>query len=86
MDKYRVKLFEEMSELLWKNRSKLEVEEDYIDFGYPDYGGLPKRITRKLSSSAVDQIQWAVGFYEPGRTTKAQFIKVLREHLFILTL
>jgi hypothetical protein len=27
------------------------------DFDYPDYGGLPKRISNRLSSEAVDALQ-----------------------------
>lgn len=68
----------------WKNKKtilerakELAVEfggyEKYeLDFDYPDYGGLPKSISNKLSSDVVDLIQeqlidWLVG----SRTEKS---------------
>jgi hypothetical protein len=45
----------EASEHLWKNKETLNTEDECFDF--PDYGGLPKRCAKELSSGTVDWIQ-----------------------------
>lgn len=37
-------------------------ETGYVEFDYPDYGGLPKKIYSRLTSDQVDLIQQEVQF------------------------
>ena len=45
---------EEVVQWLWINRKDLS-KQDYFDF--PDYCGMPKHLSNKLSSQTVDRIQ-----------------------------
>lgn len=84
-DKYGVKLFEEMVEILWKNRNAELRDETYgYNFDYPDYGGLPKRISNRLSGEAVDRIQDELCFPDDLFKSKAVFKRKMRELLFLL--
>lgn len=47
---------EEMIDHFWAQRNKILDEDFEID--YPDYGGLPRRISGKLSVDLVDAIQY----------------------------
>jgi len=89
MDKYGVKLFEELVDSLWARRKLLlkEAKKDPdVDgwFGYPDYWGIPKRVKIQLGSEAVDRIQWITDMTFDCQITKAQFKKDLRHSLFLL--
>lgn len=44
---------------LWNNRKQLkkQMDEIGIDFDFPDYAGMPKRIHNKLTPRQVDLIQ-----------------------------
>lgn len=83
-DTYGIKTFEEMIDILWKNR-KQTFDKEYI-FDFPEYGGLPKKIANKLASDVVDIIQV---FYSADMIkdfkTKTQFRNVLKEQLFLMS-
>jgi len=74
---------DEVIDFLWKNRKKILDEKLYPDgFEFPDYGGLPKKTSNKLSGDFVDAIQAA--FYElreNDKTTKPQFAKMCKEYM-----
>lgn len=58
-DPYGIKLFEQLVDELWKTRDQWQIKDGFvgeIDFDYPDYGGIPKRLSNRLSSEIVDQI------------------------------
>jgi len=48
--------FVEMINFLWDERESIQNREDQ-SFDYPDYYGLPKKISSKLGSEDVDKIQ-----------------------------
>ena len=52
--------------ILWlaKNRRRLEKEKSPYSFDYPDYWGMPKNISSRLSSENVDWIQEEVGEWD----------------------
>jgi len=74
------KIFDQVVDELWKNRIWYwYYDEDYI-FDYPDYGNLPKKLSRTFSSEVVDAIQdiwWKLCMPVP-KITKAKFKKDLR--------
>lgn len=72
-----------MVDFLWSNRKNLLNEYNEWEFDYPNYGGLPKKISNKLSGEAVDRIQNLFQF--PDRlNTKAKFRSEMRDALFLL--
>jgi len=60
----------EAAEYLWQNRKDLNTEDKVFD--YPDYGGLPKRCSGRLTSGTVDWIQEEAPF---DGMTKKEFQK-----------
>lgn len=54
-DKYGTDTLNIIINHFWGNRTALFNKE--FDFGYPYYGGLPKKATDRLTSLAVDLIQ-----------------------------
>lgn len=81
--KYK-KWFSESVEFLWKNRKDLaekythKNEPDYEMFDYPDYAGMPKKLSRRLSGDFVDVVQsvWS-DLLDDNFKTKNKFIKEL---------
>jgi hypothetical protein len=61
-DEFGTDLFEIIVDVLWENRKQLQDEDFYFD--YPEYGGLPDRISDRLSSHAVDIIQETYNPYD----------------------
>lgn len=56
--KYDIKEFTSANEAIdWLNKNKYIITKEYYEFDYPDYGGLPKKISNRLTSEAVDYIQ-----------------------------
>ena len=55
------KYISETIDFIWKNRDKFSDKqgwsEEFIYFDYPDFGRLPAKYNRKLSSGVVDWIQ-----------------------------
>lgn len=62
---------QEMIDYFWEQRAQI-VNEDFV-FDYPDYGGLPKRISNKLYSDLVDVLQYEVKPCLANSKTKRQF-------------
>jgi hypothetical protein len=57
------KYIEETINFVWENRKSLilPLEDGNVllgNFDYPDYGGLNKKYSSKLTSGVVDWIQW----------------------------
>lgn len=80
MDKYGIKLFEELSEILWENSRSGKSG----TFDNPTWE-LPARIYNKLPPVAVEQINAAVEDLVCRNLTKAQYIRGLRRYLFHLS-
>lgn len=80
---------EPLIEYLWKHRKELMANAEYdsnygipyIDFDYPDYGGLPKKISNRLYSSHVDIIQEHLFNMLNISKTKRVFAKTMCYHL-----
>ena len=85
-DKYGVQIFEDMIEFLWSNRENLKADkiDGHYYFDYPNYGGLPKRISNKLSSEVVDRMQELLYDLDYLFQNKLRFRKLMRESLFLL--
>lgn len=74
----------------WLNRNARKYPGPYPDdfkwfevdykFDYPDYAGLPKSISSKLTSDAVDAIQesWPVGKWD-GRQFRKEITLVIKQ-------
>lgn len=78
--------FSEMVDVLWDNRAELTYPPENQDdpdntFDYPNYGGLPKRISNKLQSDTVDMIQENQDWLFKCRTKK-EFTRHLVEMFF----
>ena len=70
--------FELLIDALWKNKSQMMKNEN---FDFPDYGGLPKNISNKLTSEHVDFLQEHLINLLSSHKTKKQFAKELAEKL-----
>jgi len=82
-DKFGLKLFKQLIDHLWKNRELL-FNKNFL-FDYPDYAGLPKQVSQKLTSTVVDVIQEI--FYYQNQTKfikKSQLEQALKRALFLL--
>lgn len=89
--------FKLIVDFIWKNRKKYQklMDEDLDgSFDYPDYGGLPKKISYTLSPEAVDALQdiWSEVTgrniynkpYLGAFKTKREFVKSYKKRLFEL--
>lgn len=78
-----VSWFEPLVEHLWGMRAQVlcKEEDQEFNFDYPDYGGLPKKISNKLSSEIVDVIQDELLSWHENNTTKKQFMREVAAHL-----
>lgn len=55
-----VDVYFEVALWLYENRNSLKEKfeaDDYWIFDYPDYGGMPKKLSNQLNSALVDRIQ-----------------------------
>lgn len=68
--------FVEAANWLWENRKAIKA----YDFDYPDYGGMPKLLSKKLSSDFVDAIQDIV-YQDP---TYLSMLRSKRKFILIL--
>ena len=64
-------LLDELVDYLFNARRKLIYVDGGVDFDYPDYGGLPKKISNRLSSDVVDRIQSNLEEIAQSRTKKS---------------
>lgn len=82
-----MKTFRQVVNHLFPNRkSALIVETDnecLTIFNEPDYGGLPRRISRVLSSESIDALQ-NVSYDLKASRTKRQFTRILFEEMIRL--
>jgi len=81
--KWEITHFDEITDFLWENRKNIK------DFNDPVYGGLPKRLSSKLSIGFEDSIQYALaGVYVrkvgviKSKLTKKEFCQDCSIHLF----
>jgi hypothetical protein len=82
-DKFGLKLFKQLVDHLWKNRELL-FNKNFL-FDYPDYAGLPKQISQKLTTIAIDIIQEIFYYQNQAKfTQKSQLEKALKRALFPL--
>lgn len=72
--------FDEIVELLWFNRKAILADDNGFDS--PNYGGLPARLSDKLSTDFVDAIQEAFDSMRLGSMTMAQFVRLCAKHLY----
>ena len=83
-DEFCTEMFEEIVDCLWENRKQTNDPDWYFD--YPEYGGLPHKISKKLNSHAVDIIQEVYNEYDMrGVKRKATLRGILKNYFFILT-
>jgi hypothetical protein len=82
-DEFGVALFEEIVDHLWVNRH--QVYHDEFEFGYPDFGGLSPKITKRLTDFAIGCIHDEYGYRSFNHRRKASFRKSLKELLFPLS-
>lgn len=79
------KVFNEIIDRLFPIRGTLVEDTNYglpyVLFDYPDYGGLPKRISYSLSPEAVDAMQ---DILYKKYTRKRDFAAAYKERLFEL--
>ena len=78
-DRFAERHFDEITDFLWKNRKRIIDER----FDYTDYGGLPKRLSDKLSSDFVEAAQEAFDGLASGRIkTKEQFSRICAKYIY----
>jgi hypothetical protein len=84
MDKYGIKLFEELVESLWKNKKALFAHDGDFFPVFEDF--ISAKVYRKLSGDSHDLIQYALEYVlmSGEKLTKPKFKKILRKHLFSL--
>lgn len=83
--KYGIYLFEELVWHLWEHRKDI-IASDF-EFNYPDYAGLPKRISNRLSGDVVDTIQETLKTYGMSIMRRKRSLgRALRIALFPMSL
>jgi hypothetical protein len=75
------KTFIEIVNHVYPTRNKYAFAGGDEQWDFPDYGGLPKRISNTLSSEAVDAMQDII---QSSYSRKRDFVKAYKERLFEL--
>ena len=87
-DRWAEKHFDEIINFLWANRKRLlaEIEKsEFHDsiFDEPDYCGLPKKLSNKLSTDFVDAIQQAIyTLVEDPKLKKDSFARICAQYIY----